>query len=354
MPCSLCWGRGDHVFRHNCCFMTYDLAETVAHPGEVPWSKSECPEPSRRSTGLQPTGQCRHPPPAAARWSSHPIGQRHLRGRSLAACDRRRAPPRLGHRGPHLARSRHQPPASALAGGIADDWVYLSHPDPPRRTDLKLPGLSITCRVGPGPLPADLTSVPDRSCPDWPYPGWPGSWWRTCPRPGGPLLDARHEPPVNQPSGCHRRARRVRRRRHGPGSADPARADCEPVLPDRGPAGQRAPCRSTGHLVPSPDRLRSAGRSGRGGAPRCWANRAGHPDAGQSRTARTAHATCPRRPSRTNVAAVLRGLLLQLHRGHRVLDRRGSRHRDRRGRTGLSPGRRARRVSDLPSSTTQQ
>lgn len=45
---------------------------------------------------------------------------------------------------------------SALAGGPVEGWLFLSHPDPPRRTDLKLPGLVLTCRPGPGPLPGDM------------------------------------------------------------------------------------------------------------------------------------------------------------------------------------------------------
>jgi Fic/DOC family len=47
----------------------------------------------------------------------------------------------------------------ALAGGIADGWVFLCHPDPPRHSDLELPGITITCRIGPGPLPADMPFV---------------------------------------------------------------------------------------------------------------------------------------------------------------------------------------------------
>lgn len=46
---------------------------------------------------------------------------------------------------------------SALAGGRAGEWLFLCHPDPPRQGDLHLPGVSVTCRVGPGPLPGDMT-----------------------------------------------------------------------------------------------------------------------------------------------------------------------------------------------------
>lgn len=34
-------------------------------------------------------------------------------------------------------------------------WIFICHPDPPRRADLKLPGVTISCRIGPGPLPGD-------------------------------------------------------------------------------------------------------------------------------------------------------------------------------------------------------
>jgi hypothetical protein len=45
---------------------------------------------------------------------------------------------------------------SALAAGPDGDWLYLCHPQPDRTSDLHLPGLSVTCRVGPGPLPGDM------------------------------------------------------------------------------------------------------------------------------------------------------------------------------------------------------
>jgi hypothetical protein len=51
---------------------------------------------------------------------------------------------------------------SALAGGIVGGWLFLCHPDPPRRGDLHLPGVSITCRVGPGRLPGDMPWMEDR------------------------------------------------------------------------------------------------------------------------------------------------------------------------------------------------
>jgi Fic/DOC family protein len=47
--------------------------------------------------------------------------------------------------------------ASALAGGEpTEGWLFICHPDPPRSSDLHLPGLSIAPRVGPGPLPGDM------------------------------------------------------------------------------------------------------------------------------------------------------------------------------------------------------
>ena len=47
--------------------------------------------------------------------------------------------------------------ASALAGGEpTEGWLFVCHPDPPRRSDLRLPGLAIAPRVGPGPLPGDM------------------------------------------------------------------------------------------------------------------------------------------------------------------------------------------------------
>ncbi|MGI8536405.1 MAG: Fic family protein [Mycobacteriales bacterium] len=49
---------------------------------------------------------------------------------------------------------------SALAGGTVDGWLFLCHPEPPRRSDLRLPGLTVTCRPGPGPLPGDMP-MPD-------------------------------------------------------------------------------------------------------------------------------------------------------------------------------------------------
>lgn len=36
------------------------------------------------------------------------------------------------------------------------DWIFICHPGPPRRADLVLPGLTVTCRIGPGPLPGDM------------------------------------------------------------------------------------------------------------------------------------------------------------------------------------------------------
>jgi Fic/DOC family len=46
---------------------------------------------------------------------------------------------------------------SAFSGGEpVDGWMFLCHPDPPRGTDLKLPGLTLSIRIGPGPLPGDM------------------------------------------------------------------------------------------------------------------------------------------------------------------------------------------------------
>lgn len=46
---------------------------------------------------------------------------------------------------------------SAFRGGQPDDgWLFVRHPDPPRRSDLRLPGLSVSVQDGPGPLPGDM------------------------------------------------------------------------------------------------------------------------------------------------------------------------------------------------------
>lgn len=45
---------------------------------------------------------------------------------------------------------------SALVAGPDEGWLYLCHPQPARTSDLRLPGVSVTCRVGPGPLPGDM------------------------------------------------------------------------------------------------------------------------------------------------------------------------------------------------------
>lgn len=44
---------------------------------------------------------------------------------------------------------------TAFDGG-AGDWVFICHPEPPRKSDLALPGVTVSCRVGPGPLPGDM------------------------------------------------------------------------------------------------------------------------------------------------------------------------------------------------------
>ncbi len=46
---------------------------------------------------------------------------------------------------------------SALAGGDSQDgWMFVAHPNPARRSDLGLPGLTISPRVGPESLPGDM------------------------------------------------------------------------------------------------------------------------------------------------------------------------------------------------------
>jgi len=46
---------------------------------------------------------------------------------------------------------------SGLSGPVpVEGWLFLCHPDPPRRSDLVLPGLVLSPRVGPGPLPGDI------------------------------------------------------------------------------------------------------------------------------------------------------------------------------------------------------
>ena len=45
---------------------------------------------------------------------------------------------------------------SALAGGPDQGWLFLCHPEPPRGAKLVLPGVTVTCRVGPGRLPGDM------------------------------------------------------------------------------------------------------------------------------------------------------------------------------------------------------
>jgi fido (protein-threonine AMPylation protein) len=43
---------------------------------------------------------------------------------------------------------------TAFDGGQGN-WIFICHPDPPRKTDLRLPGVTVSCRLGPGPLPGD-------------------------------------------------------------------------------------------------------------------------------------------------------------------------------------------------------
>ncbi len=50
---------------------------------------------------------------------------------------------------------------SALTGGIPfEGWIFVTHPDPARRSDLELTGVTVSPRVGPGPLPGD-TQLPE-------------------------------------------------------------------------------------------------------------------------------------------------------------------------------------------------
>ncbi len=44
---------------------------------------------------------------------------------------------------------------TAFDGGRGQ-WVFICHPAPPRKADLALPGVTVSCRVGPGPLPGDM------------------------------------------------------------------------------------------------------------------------------------------------------------------------------------------------------
>lgn len=44
---------------------------------------------------------------------------------------------------------------TALDGGLpSDGWMFVVHPEPGRKANLHLDGLTVAVRVGPGPLPA--------------------------------------------------------------------------------------------------------------------------------------------------------------------------------------------------------
>ncbi len=45
---------------------------------------------------------------------------------------------------------------SAFSGGPSGGWLFIRHPNPPRRSDLRMPGLTISVQDGPGPLPGDM------------------------------------------------------------------------------------------------------------------------------------------------------------------------------------------------------
>lgn len=44
---------------------------------------------------------------------------------------------------------------TAFDGGVGA-WIFICHPEPPRKSDLVLPGVTVSCRVGPGRLPGDM------------------------------------------------------------------------------------------------------------------------------------------------------------------------------------------------------
>lgn len=46
---------------------------------------------------------------------------------------------------------------TALSGGVPfEGWIFIAHPNPSRRSDLRLPGVTVSPRIGPGPLPGDM------------------------------------------------------------------------------------------------------------------------------------------------------------------------------------------------------
>ena len=46
---------------------------------------------------------------------------------------------------------------TALRGGLpVEGWMFVAHPDPSRSADLRVEGLSVSMRVGPGALPGDM------------------------------------------------------------------------------------------------------------------------------------------------------------------------------------------------------
>jgi hypothetical protein len=50
---------------------------------------------------------------------------------------------------------------TTLTGGMPfEGWIFIAYPDPARRSDLGLPGVTVSPRVGPGPVSGDMP-MPD-------------------------------------------------------------------------------------------------------------------------------------------------------------------------------------------------